>query len=65
MDLVTVESDPSSPDLHSSSSTDESLRIAVDSFDDNTELDSELFNAELENFINCYRNLLNYFYSSS
>ena len=50
----THQSDPSSPDLRSSSSMDESLRIAVDNFD-NTNYDSELFNAELENFINCYR----------
>ena len=54
-EIVTVESDSSSPDQNSSSSRDESLRIAVDNFDDYTELDSELFNAELENFINCYR----------
>ena len=56
LDIVTIQSDHSSPDLHLSSSTDESLRIPVDNFDDNADLDSELFNAELENFINCYRN---------
>ena len=55
LELVTVESDSYSPDQNTSSSTDESLRIAVDNFDDFTELDSELFNAELETFINFYR----------
>ena len=56
LEIVTVESDSYSPDQNTSSSTDESLRIAVDNFDDLTELDSELFNAELETFINFYRN---------
>ena len=51
VDVVTVLSDPSSPDIHSFSSTDESLRIAIDNYDGNTVLDSELFNAKLENFI--------------
>ena len=55
-EIVTIESDSSSPDQISSSSTDESLRMAVDNFDNHTELDSEIFNAEFENFINCYRN---------
>ena len=53
-DIVTIHSDPSSPDLHSSSSTDESLRIAVDNFDDNMDIDSDY--SKLENFMHCYRN---------
>ena len=56
LEIVTVESDSPSPDQNSSSSKNESLRIAVDIFDDYTELDSELFKAGLENFINFYRN---------
>ena len=54
--IVTVESHSSLPNQNTSSSTDESIRIAVDNFHDYTELDSELFNAKLENFKNCYRN---------
>ena len=56
LEIVTVESDSYSPDQNTSSSTDECLRIAVDNFDDFMELDSELFTAELETFINFYRN---------
>ena len=56
LEIVTVELDSYSPDQNTSSSADESLRIAGDNFDDFTELDSELFNAELETFINFYRN---------
>ena len=53
---MTIHSNPSSPDPLSTSSTDESLRIAVDNFGDNIDLDSELFNIEFENFVNCYKN---------
>ena len=47
--LVTIECESSTPEQISSSSTDESLRMAIDNFEDQSELDSELFNAELEN----------------
>ena len=56
LELVTIDSDPSSPEQICTSSTDESLRMAVDNFDDQSELDTELFNAELENFLDSYRN---------
>ena len=56
LDVVTVQSGPSSSDLYSSSPTDESWRNAIDNYDDEKmDLDSELFNAEHENFINCYK----------
>ena len=55
LDVVTVHSDPSSPDTYSSSSIDESLTIAIDNYNVNTELDNKLFMAELYNFINCYK----------
>ena len=42
---------PSSPDQFSIASTDESLRDAVNSFDNYIDLDSEIFNAELEKFM--------------
>ena len=42
---------PSSPDQFSIASTDESLRDAVNSFDNYIDLDSEIFNAELEKFV--------------
>ena len=51
-DYLTILSDSSLSGTHSPSSTDESLRIAIDNYDGNTDLDSELFNAELENYIN-------------
>ena len=50
-ELVIIDSDSPSPDQFSTSSTDESLRMAVDNFGEHSELDSELFNAELENFL--------------
>ena len=49
-ELVTIDSDSPSPDQISTSSTDESLRMAIDNFEDQSELDSELFKAELKNF---------------
>ena len=55
-DIVTILSDPSSPNPLSSSLTDQSLRNAADNFDDNINLGSALFHTELEKFINCYRN---------
>ena len=54
-DLTLIDSDSPSPEQTSTSSTDESLRMAVDNFGEHSELDSELFNAELENFLNEYR----------
>ena len=42
VELVTIDSDPSSPEQISTSSTDESLRMAIDNFEDHSELDSEL-----------------------
>ena len=51
-DIMTIQSNPSSLDPLSSSLTDESLRIAVDNFDDNIDLDSEHFNTKFENVIN-------------
>ena len=44
-------SDSSSTDTISLSSTDQSLREALNSFNELEDLDSELFNAELESFI--------------
>ena len=44
-------SDSSSLDSFSLSSTDQSLREAVNSYNEVDDLDSELFNAELEKFI--------------
>ena len=57
-ELILLDSDSPSLDQTSTRSTDESLRMEVESFGDHSELDSELFNAELENFLNEYRNLL-------
>ena len=56
LEVVTIESESSSPEQTSSSSTEESLRMAIDNFEEQSELDSELFNTELKNFLNCYRN---------
>ena len=56
VELVTIDSDSLSPDQISSSSTNESLRMAIDNFGDQSELDSEVFHAELENFLDSYRN---------
>ena len=54
-ELILLDSDSPSPEQTSTSSTDESLRLAVDNFGEHSELDSELFNAELENFLIEYR----------
>ena len=54
-ELILIGSDSPSPEQTSTSSTDESLRMAVDNFGEHSELDSKLFNAELENFLNEYR----------
>ena len=35
-------------DIHSPSSTDQSLRMAIEDYDENVDMDSELFNAEFE-----------------
>ena len=56
-ELILLDSNLPSPDQTSTPSTDESLRMEVENFGDPSELDSELFNAELENFLNEYRNL--------
>ena len=55
-ELILLDSDSPSPDQTSTPSTDESLRMEVENFGDHSELDSELFNLELENFLNEYRN---------
>ena len=55
-EVVIIDSDSPSPDQMSTSSTDESLKMAVENFGEHSELDSELFNTELENFLNDYRN---------
>ena len=55
LEIVTINSESSTTEQISSSSTDKSLRMAIDNFDEQSELDSELFNLELENFLNCYR----------
>ena len=54
-ELILIDSYSPSPEQTSTSSTDESLGMAVDNFGEHSELDSELFNAELENFLNEYR----------
>ena len=54
-ELILIDSDSPSPEQTSTSSTDESLRMTVDNFGEQSELDSELFIAELENFLNEYR----------
>ena len=48
-ELVTIDSDSPSPDQISTSSTNEPLKTAINNFGDQSELDSELLNAELEN----------------
>ena len=55
-ELILIDSDSTFPEQTSTSSTDESLRMAVDNLGEHSELDSELFNADLENFLNEYRN---------
>ena len=54
-ELIQIDSDSPSPEQTSTSATDELLRMAVDNFREHSELDSELFNAELEIFLNDYR----------
>ena len=51
-ELIVLDSNPTSSDQMSTSSTDESLRMEVENFGDHSDLDSELFNTELENFLN-------------
>ena len=53
--VVTIDSESSTPDQIFCSSTDKSLRKSVDNFEEQSELDSNFFNIELENFLNCYR----------
>ena len=55
LEVVTIESESSTPEQLFSSSTDESLRMVIDNFEEQSELDSELYNTEIENFLNCYR----------
>ena len=50
VELILLDSNSPSPDQTSTPSTDESLRMEVENFGDHSELNSELFNAELENF---------------
>ena len=54
-ELILLDSDSLSSDQISTPSTNESLRMEVENFGDHSELDSELFNVELENFSNEYR----------
>ena len=56
LEIVTIDSDPSSPEQISTSSTDEPLRMTIDNFEEKSELDNELLKAELENVLDCYRN---------
>ena len=56
-ELIVLDSNPTSSDQMSTSSTDESLRMEVENFGDHSDLDSELFNTELENFLNDYKTL--------
>ena len=44
-------------DQMSNSSTDESLRMEIANFGEHSDLDSELFNTELENFLKDYKTL--------
>ena len=55
-ELLIIDLDSPSPDQMSTSSTDESLKMAVENFGEHSELENELFNTELENFLNDYRN---------
>ena len=54
-ELIVLDSSPTSSDQMSTSSTDESLRMELENFGDHSDLDSELFNNELENFLNDYK----------
>ena len=57
-ELIVLDSDSSSSsDQMSNSSTDESLRMEIANFGDHSDLDSELFNTELENFLKDYKTL--------
>ena len=49
-DLILIDSDSPSPEQTSTSSTDESLRMAVDNFGEHSELDSELLMLNLKTF---------------
>ena len=55
-DDLTILSDTNLSCILPPSSTDESLRMTIDSHDENADLDSELFIAQLENFINTNNN---------
>ena len=56
-ELIVLDSSSSSSNQISTSSTDESLRMELENFGDHSDLDSELFNKELENFLNDYKSL--------
>ena len=57
-ELIVLDSNSSSSsDQMSTSSTDESLRMEIANFGDHSDLDSELFNTELENFLKDYKTL--------
>ena len=56
-ELISLDSSSSSSNQISTSSTDESLRMELENFGDHSDLDSELFNKELENFLNDYKSL--------
>ena len=57
-ELIVLDSDSSSSlDQMSNSSTDESLRMEIANFGEHSDLDSELFNTELENFLKDYKTL--------
>ena len=52
LEVVAIDSESSTPNQICSSSTDKSLRMAIDNFEEKLELDSELFIIELENVLN-------------
>ena len=56
-EIIVLDSSSSSSNQISTSSTDESLRMELENFGDHSDLDSELFNKELENFLNDYKSL--------
>ena len=56
-ELIVLDSNQSSSDQMSTSSTDESLRMEIENFGDHSDLDSELFNTELEYFLKDYKTL--------
>ena len=49
-ELIVLDSSPTSSDQMS-------LRMELENFGDHSDLDSELFNNELENFLNDYKSL--------